>query len=206
MSGISQSGPLKRFEGQVQSSWKGKKVDDKGQYVLTHLRIPLSAEHNVDVIVYSTETILISSSPNLPRDQFERVADQVARTAQTSLAPVSVARPVTALRARSLLDYSKSLNLDNELERMISVVICDTSNEILLTERMKEMGIQGPPLEEGIPRKISILEEKSFKVYRASDIKNVRESRNSIVHKGQIPHKIEAQTCLEVSNDVYSQL
>jgi len=203
---ISEADNLRRFERNLVESWKAKKVEDKGQYVLTHLRIPLFGNHNLEVMVYTSDIVFISTSPNAASGEFDRMAELVAKAADSAKRSVSAMRPITVLRAKSLLEFAKQLKLDDENQRMVAVITSDISNEVMLTERMKAEGIQGPPLSEGIPNKIALLQKKGVNVPRAKEVVNTRELRNLIVHNGQIPDKAQAQKCLEVTTDLCQNL
>jgi hypothetical protein len=84
---------------------------------------------------------------------------------------------------------------------MVIVILCDTANEIILREQMKALGIQRPPLDEGIPEKIKRIEGKGQVVYRSEEVKNIKDLRNGIVHRGDIPDKSQAEKCLEITRD-----
>ncbi|MGQ9469040.1 MAG: hypothetical protein ACUVTD_04350 [Nitrososphaerales archaeon] len=111
-------------------------------------------------------------------------------------------RPLTLQRAKTILEIASKLNLDNEYERMLAVILADTSNEIVLREKMKGMKIEGAPLDEGIPDKIKRLESKGAVVYKEDEIKNIKEVRNRIVHYGDIPDKSQSIDALKVAKEV----
>jgi len=82
------------------------------------------------------------------------------------------------------------------------VILADISNEIVLTEKMRSLKIEGQPLEEGIPGKVKRIKGKEGFVYRENEILNIRELRNQVVHLGSIPDKGQAERALEVARDV----
>jgi len=110
------------------------------------------------------------------------------------------------MKAKSLLDYAGRLNLNDENDRMVAVIISDTSNEIILTECLKSFEIKGDALREGIPQKIDRLVSKGMNVHKPTEIKNSRELRNDIVHNGNVPNKDQAERCLLNSNQFYESL
>jgi hypothetical protein len=198
--GISDPKNILRFEHFIQKSFRCKRVEDRGQYVVTHWRI--QDTNPIDVIVFTSDKIYISGSPLMPKSEFDQIATRIARIAQDSVSKLAEERPVTLQRARSILEFTLRLNPEDEFERMVMVILADTSNEIVLTERMKALKIKGPPLEEGIPNKIECIKDKGSSVYKEAEIRNVRELRNGIVHTGNIPTSGEAKRCLEISLDV----
>ncbi|KPV62195.1 MAG: hypothetical protein AOA66_1434 [Candidatus Bathyarchaeota archaeon BA2] len=105
------------------------------------------------------------------------------------------------LRAKNILEFASKLNVDDDYERMVAVILADTSNEIVLREEMKAAGIEGPPLDEGIPEKIKRLDKGKF-VCEEDGVKNTRELRNGIVHRGDIPDKTQAAKALEIAKTV----
>jgi len=203
---VSKADTAKRFHNLLSESLKCKKVEDKGQYVVTHHRIHTTGGQDVEVILYTNDTVFVSSSPRMARSEFEALADKVVGLAEISKTSVSELRPVTVLRAKSLLDYASSLDFEDENQRMVAVIICDTSNEIMLTELMKTLGITGPPLDEGIPEKIQSIKGKGRPVHKEDEIRNIRELRNAIVHRGQIPDMSQAKKCLEICAGAFQQI
>ena len=203
MPGMARVEVLEKLEAVLSESMTAKKVADKGQYVLLHMKVPVLS-YPLDVIIYTTEIVLLSSPQGLPEHEFNKAADQIAQAIGWATKSLTGARPISTLRAKSLLTYVESLNLANENERMVSVIICDTCNEIMLREQMIALGIQGPPLEDGVPDKIKKIKEKKGMVYKENDIVQIRELRNTIVHHGQIPDKLQAEKCLDVSKDFFN--
>ena len=114
----------------------------------------------INVIVYTTETVLITGSPKIPEQEFNKTAIRIAEIAQRSTTKLSKLRPITFQRAEGIINFALNLNPDSEYERMVIIILADTSNEIVLTELMKSLGIKGESLKEGIPKKIEKLREK----------------------------------------------
>jgi hypothetical protein len=185
----------------LEEKYKCKRIEDKGEYVVGHCRIGLQEDQEIDVVAFTSDTLLIRASPKTPSELFHTVCSAVEKLAGQATTSVSAARPLTTQRAKTILDYASKLDLHNEIQRMVIVILCDTVNEIILREQMKALEIQGPPLDEGIPEKIERIEGKGQVVYRSAQVKNIRELRNGIVHQGNIPDKSQAEKCLEVTSD-----
>lgn len=198
--GIKEPKNVRRFEHFIQKTFKCERVEDKGEYVVTHWRI--QGTKLIDAIIFTNDKIHISGSPLMPPDEFNHVATRIAEIAQESVAELAEERPVTLSRARSILGFASKLNSSNEFERMVIVILSDTSNEIVLTERMKALGIKGSPLGEGIPNKIGYIKKMGKSVYKEKEIRNVRELRNSIVHDGNIPTSVQADDSRKIALDV----
>jgi len=200
--GISSKEAIGRFEYSLSRKFNCKRVEDRGQYVVFHGRIHLGNKSNMDVIIYTTDKIFISASPFLQSEEFDEVSTQIIGIAQQSVKKLTDLRPVTLQRARSILEFASKLDIGDEFQRMVVVILADTSNEIVLREHMKALKIQGPPLEAGIPEKIKYIKQKGNFVYAENEILNVRELRNGIVHYGNIPDKKQTAEALRIALDV----
>ena len=196
------SANIDRFKYSLSEAFGSTKVEDRGEYVVMHERIPLENRHFVDVIVYTTDRMYLSASPFVPVEMFNRVATEVIRLAQQSTTRLAKVRPLTLQRARNILDFASRLDPTNDFERMVIVILADTSNEISLTEQMKAAEIGGAALDYGIPAKIKCLKDKGEVVFKADEMKNVRELRNGIVHQGNIPDKTQAIEALKIAHSV----
>ena len=200
--GIASPDAVKRYRGFLENEFKAENVPDRGQYVLLHKRIKLPQKKSIDVIVYSTDTIYVSGSPYVDEEEFATIATRIVQLAQQATVPLEQIRPISIQRARCILDFAQKLNLENEYERMVAIILSDTCNEIVLREQMKALKIKGAPLDEGIPVKIKRIKDKGYSVIAEEAIKNLRETRNRIVHHGEIPHKGQAAEALKIADQV----
>ena len=196
------SANIDRFRYSLSDAFRSTKVEDKGEYVVMHERIPLQNRHFMDVIVYTTDRMYLSASPFVSVDTFNRVATEVIRLAQQSTIRLAKVRPLTLQRAKNILDFTSKLDPTNDFERMVIVILADTSNEVCLREQMKAAKIGGTALDYGIPDKIKCLKDKGEVVFKADEMKNVRELRNGIVHQGNIPDKTQAIDALKIAQSV----
>jgi len=202
VSGISRAKAIEQFEYGLKSIFNSKRIEDKGQYVVLHYRIDLLGKGGIDIIAYTSDVIFISGSPRIPKEKFDKIANQIGQIAQHSVKRLVETRPITLQRAEAIIRFAFKLNPDNEYERMVIVILADTSNEIVLTESMKSLNIKGDPLKAGIPVKIKKLKEKGKVPYKEEEIINIRELRNRIVHEGTIPTKEQATRALKVAQEV----
>jgi hypothetical protein len=200
--GISAKEAVDRFDHTLSKVFNGKRIEDKGQYVVYHGRIHLGDKNELDVVLYTTDTIFVSATPSLPGITFNEVATKIVSLAQQCTTKLTEARPITLQRASSILEFASSLNPDDEFQRMVMVILSDTSNEIVLREQMKALKIEGAPLDDGVPEKIKRLKQKGVFVYRETEIGNIRELRNGIVHYGNIPDKNQAIEAFKLAQDV----
>lgn len=196
------SANIDRFKYCLSEAFRSTKVEDKGEYVVMHERITLQNKHSMDVIVYTTDRMYLSASPFMSVETFNRVATEVIRLAQQSTIRLAKVRPLTLQRAKNILDFALKLDPTNDFARMVIVILADTSNEIFLREQMKAAKIRGTALDYGIPDKIKCLKDKGEVVFKADELKNVREVRNGIVHQGNIPDKTQAIDALKIAQSV----
>lgn len=135
--GIASEAPIRKYAGFLQDQYEVTEVPDRGEYVLLHRRIKLPERKAIDIIVYSTDRIYVSGSPYVDDADFDTMATRIIQLAQQATAPLEEARPISLQRAKSIFDFARRLNLDSEYERMVAIILADTSNEIVLTEQMK---------------------------------------------------------------------
>lgn len=200
--GISSGDSIKRYKALLESEYGAMDVEDKGEYVLLHERIKLPERKFVDIIVYSTERMYVSGSPYIGTDEFARMATRIIELAQQAITPLEEVRPVSVQSAKDILDFAKNLDLGKEYERMIAIILSDICNEIVLREKMKALRIDGAALDDNIPEKIKRLKDKGCSVAEEAAIRNLRETRNRIVHYGDIPHKGQAEESLRIAEHV----
>jgi hypothetical protein len=200
--GISSGNAIKRYKTLLSNEFGAFDIEDKGEYVLLHKRIKLPEKRFVDIIVYSTETIYVSGSAYIDAQEFAGMATRIIQLAQQATAPLEQTRPISVQRAKDILDFATRLDLSNEYQRMIAIILSDTCNEIVLREQLKALNIDGAPLDEGIPDKIKRLKDKGQSVIDEAAIRNLRETRNRIVHYGDVPHKGQAEEALKIANHV----
>jgi hypothetical protein len=201
--GISSGESTKRYKVLLENEFGAVDVPDRGEYVSLHKRIKLPDRKFVDIIVYSTDLIYVSGSLYIESEEFARIATKTIELAQqANTAPLEEMRPISVQRAKDILEFAKHLDLDKEYERMIVIILSDTCNEIVLREKMKAMNIDGAPLDDNIPEKIKRLKVKGYQIVDEEAIKNLRETRNRIVHYGDIPHRGQAEESLKIADHV----
>ena len=199
---ISKVVSLKKLRYFLLTNYDIERVADKGSTVLCHMRINIRDGFRIDVIIYSNDTVFFSSSLKTPEKLFEEVKSRILELANESVTKLTDVRPITLLRAANILKFVTELDVTDEYQRMVIVILSDTSNEIILTEKMQALKIKGPPLISGIPDKIGYLEKKGKNVYLKTEIINTRTLRNGIVHQGEIPHRDQALEALHIAEEV----
>jgi len=193
---------IEYFDHFLSKELDSTKIEDVGtSYVITHHKIN-TGQHDITVEVYTSEKIVIKGSPRIPPDEFERIASKVIEIANRSKLSVADDRPITLTRAIGIMDYALKLDLSDEYQRMVAVILADLVNEIILTEIMRNQGIKGTPLEEGVPKKIKYLKENGIPIYLEKEIKNIRDLRNGVAHRGEFPDETQAKQAINVAQKV----
>ncbi len=203
--GLSEKSALDKFLYNLRNNFSAQQTTDRGQgqYVLAHERINADGD-DIDVIVYSSSKVYITASSKMNPTKFNGIASTIVESARKSTTTIKKKRALQLQRVDTIVSFISSINLGDEGHRMIAVVLADTSNEIVITEYMKNLQIQGPPLEDNLPNKIKYLQNKGENVYREDDIRQVRTVRNAVVHQGSIPDKKQAQAAIDISKDILS--
>jgi len=200
--GISSEAAIKRYKVFLENEFGAEDVRDRGEYVLLHKRIKMPERKSVDVIVYTTSRIYVSGSAYIEEDEFASMATRIIQLAQQATTPLEIKRPISTKIAECILEFAKTLDLDDEYVRMVAFILSDTCNEVILREQMEALNIEGAPLDEGIPDKIKRIKKKGYTVIAEDAIVNLRKRRNRIVHYGEIPHKGETEEALKTAEQV----
>lgn len=199
--GFAKPGSVNKFKAMVTGKYETKVLDDKSEYTSLHLRVTVYSNQSAEVILYTTGTLTVSCSPYLDTPKFEAFAADIQKIAKSSTRSVGETRALAVVRARELNEYAQKFDTADDLQRMVAVIVSDTSNEIILREKMISLGIQGDPLEDGVPKKIEHLEKKGETVLMKDKVKQVRELRNDIAHRGSIPSKEQANMAIKWSTE-----
>lgn len=199
--GFAKPSSIGKFSGMVAAKYETKVLDDKGEYTSLHLRVTAYPDQRVEVILYSTGTLTVSCSPYLDTGRFEAFARDIEKMAKSSTQSVGESRPLAVVIAKELNEFAHKFDTADERQRMVAVIVSDTANEIVLREMMISQGIEGEALEKGVPKKIEYLEGKGEIVYMKEQVKQIRELRNGIAHRGTIPSKEQANMAIKWSTD-----
>ena len=90
-------------------------VDDKGKRGVFQFRIDIENEMKADIILYSTGKLYLSSSPRIDKKAFSELEGRVIGIAERCIDTLFDKRPVTALRAASILDFACELDPQNTI-------------------------------------------------------------------------------------------
>lgn len=206
--GIAESDALRRFERQLKDKYKVMGLPLTQQYQVYRVRLCLKCapEIPVSLQIFTSGTILIQGSPKIPKNEFESETDTIAEMAKQSVEIPSTSKTSPfKLRARVLLEYVSELDPNNEVERLVIVILGDIIVDLLLCEKLTQLKLKRDTLEQYIPIKLKIINSKKS-VYRKKDIENLHILRNRIAHGLGLITKEEADWAKELTEDLIKNL
>lgn len=180
-------------------------VRDRGKYITKHIRVYLEDGSSSDVSLFSTDTIVVTATPKADKKAFDSFFEDVKKCANSCIKSIKSSRPLALICAENLIEHVNNLDTNVDTERIVAVILSDTANEIVLREKLRIHRVNGSALDDGIPKKIERLKAKKEEVYRESEIIDVRDLRNNVVHKGIIPSKDQTIKVIEISSDFISK-
>ena len=191
-------GCIEKFRILANQKYTYSEIKDKGKKVVFHIKIEIE-QGPITLKFYTNGTLHLSASPKLDLAIFDSIVKSVEGIAEQCTESIHDKRPVSAIRAREVLEFVSELDTAKSNERMVAVILCDTANEVILTEIMKDKRISGSALREGVLKKISYLEGKNVVVPFSKELSNIREVRNKAVHDGQIPSEGQVSAALKTT-------
>jgi hypothetical protein len=199
--GLTKREAAEKFQALISYKYGVKPSKDKGDYTVFHWKVGIEGDVKADMILFNNGTLTVSATPNLGTAKFDVFCQEIEKLATSGATSMAEEKPLPITRASGLIEYAKGLSLAAEKERMVAVIICDTSNEIVLTTKMRLLKFDGEALKAGVPKKIEYIEGKGEAVYLKERIKEIRELRNDVAHSGSIPSQKEAEQVVGWSND-----
>jgi hypothetical protein len=191
-------GCIGKFEIMLGQKYGHTKIIDEGIQVLFHFKIIID-EIPITIKFYTNGTLHFGASLKLDLARFDSTVESIHSIVKQCTESIHDRRPVSTIRAKEILEFASRLDFDKSNERMVAVILCDSANEIILTEIMKDKQISGTALSEGVKKKISYLEKKGIVIPFSMKLSDIREVRNSAVHDGQIPSEGQVATALDIT-------
>jgi hypothetical protein len=161
----------------------------------------------VHLEVFANSNVVFTSSPELD-PLFAQISANIELILRESLSIVSSRTTVRVARARRIKDYVDGLSVDDEIQRMVIVALCDIILDLIVTEKLFSFTTRREDLEnESVGAKISQLERQHHvKLYKPKEIRDIRELRNKIAHGGTSPAREEAIYSREETSDIFNTL
>lgn len=206
ISNISDAEHLAKFQRLLSQKHNAKMEPVTQDYMILRTKIYVAPKTPITLSVFTTDKLFFQVSPKIPVETFNSTVESILSLARQSVEILTKKATPTTLRAEQLLNYVESLNLDNEVERMITVFLCDIVIDLLLIEKLRSFRITDRKLLEGyIPTKLKALRKK-ITIPRDADIERLHIMRNGIAHGADIVSKSEAEWGRNLVRDVYKNL
>ena len=167
-------------------------------------KVGLPREVHLEVFVNSNA--VITASPEVA--SFPQISTEIHGILGEAVKIVSSTNSIRVARARRVKDYIAGLSVDDEIQRMAIVALCDIVLDLMVTERLSSFTRNNADLEnESVGSKISLLEGRhNVRVYKSRVIRDVRELRNKIAHGGTAPAIPDAVCSRDETFDIFNTL
>jgi hypothetical protein len=161
----------------------------------------------VHLEVFSNSNVTLTSSPEVA-PLFPQISTEIDGILREAVTIVSGRDSIRAARARRIKDYVSTLSVDDEIQRMAIVTLCDVILDLMVTEKLSYFTGRRDELEnESVGAKISLLERQHHvQLYKSRTIRDVRELRNKIAHGGASPAREEVVYSRDETFDIFSTL
>ena len=155
----------------------------------------------VTVNVFTTGKVQVQSSEENPF--FKEVNENIKLIINTFDLKFNKNTHHLINRAKTLSEYINTLDIEQDVNRMASIIISDTSCEILLKVRVElicdKKAIPKRNVDLDDRKKIfRFITEKSYIEVLEKKIKDLRELRNKLVHQGDIPSRNDSIFAKEI--------
>jgi len=158
----------------------------------------------VHVEIFTNENINIKASPEL-QIVFGDLCSELKMISQEAINILSRQDSVRVRRAERIAEYMRNIPVENEVERMIIVTLCDIILDLLVTQKLSDFTNRRQDLEnESVGAKLGML-EKQFKIpiYKPKAIRDIRGLRNRVAHGGDAPAIEEASFAKDATIDIF---
>jgi hypothetical protein len=202
--GISDEDALIRFHKALEQEYRVNKQELTQPSMVTRISFSLNCckDFPVTLMIWATDTILVQGSPNIPKTGFEEEVGTIIELAKSSIESTpSSTDSMDLIRARTILAYIDTLNIEVDVERMVLVSLCDIVLDLILCHQIEVLGLPSGVKDAYLPSKIASIEKKES-VYREDQILRAHRLRNQIAHGGSLITQDEAKWVLELTIDV----
>ena len=145
----------------------------------------------VHLEIFTNENTNIKASPEL-RNIFVGICSEMEGILKEAVSILSREDTIRVKRAGRIMSYMQDVSVDDEVERMVIVTLCDIILDLLVTEKLSHFTRKRQDLEnESVGAKLGMLEDR-IPVYKPKAIRNIRDLRNKVAHGGASTAKDEA--------------
>lgn len=167
-------------------------------------KVGLPREVHLEVFVNSNAAI--TASPEVA--SFPQISTEIQGILGEAVKIVNRTNSIRVARARRVKEYIAGLSVDDEIQRMVIVALCDIVLDLMVTERLSGFTRNNADLEnDSVGSKIGLLEGRyNVRVYKSKVIRDVRELRNKIAHGGTAPAIADAVCSRDETFDIFNTL
>jgi len=186
--GICDPDCLKKFKTLLSQQFTVYLYEDVPSHMTCKAKLErIGSPKEVHVEIFTNENTNIKASPEV-RTLFGAICSEVESILKEAVSILSRqdTRAVRVNRAGRIMEYMRNISVENEVERMVVVTLCDIILDLLVTEKLSHFTHRRQDLEdERVGAKLGML-EKQFKipVYKPKAIRDIRELRNKVAHGG----------------------
>lgn len=181
----------------------------KDSSVPSHMRFKaqlsrVGVPREVHIEVFANSNTVIKASPEV-RPLFNEIYDEIEVMLKESVNFLSKQDNVRTNRARRIKEYMESFSVEDEVQRIVIVTLCDVILDLIVTEKLSRFTSRPESLEnDSVGAKLGML-EKQFKIplYKPKAIRDIRELRNKVAHGGATTARDEAAFAKEATLDIF---
>lgn len=165
-------------------------------------RVGLPREVHIEVFVNSN--VEIKASPEV-KSSFSAICADMERILKEAVNILSRQNTVRVDRARRIKDYMSDFSVEDEVERMVIVTLCDIVLDLMVTEKLSHFTSRREDLEdESVGVKLGKLEKQyCMPLYNSRVIRDIRDLRNKVAHGGATTARDEANYAKSKTLDIF---
>jgi len=166
-------------------------------------RVGLPREVHIEVFVNSN--VEIKTSPEV-ESSFSTICADIERILKEAVNILSGQNTVRVERARRIKDYMSDFSVEDEVERMVIVTLCDIVLDLMVTEKFSHFTSKREDLEdESVGVKLGKLEKQytHMPLYNSKAIRDIRDLRNRVAHGGATIARDEADYAKSKTLDIF---
>jgi len=196
---------LKKFKTLLSQCFNVHVEDDIPDHMAFKARLRrtgLPRELHIEVFV--NENMGIQASPEV-QSFFQNICLEIENILKEAVDILSRQDTVRVSRAERIMEYMRDISVDNEIERMVIVTLCDIILDLLVTEKLSHFTHRRQYLEnESVGAKLEMLKnEFKISVYKPKAIRDIRNLRNKVAHGGASTAREEAVFAQNTTIDIF---
>ncbi len=201
--GICETTCLKKFKVLLSQSFTVEEEEEIPAHMRFKARLRRTGlPREAHIEIFSNENTEIKASPEIKK-YFQSVCSEVEMILNEAVDLLSGQDTVRVSRAERIKEYMESIPVENEVERMVIVTLCDVILDLLVTEKLSRFTTRRNDLEhESVKAKLGML-EKRIPVYKPKAIRDIRDLRNRVAHGGISPARAEATFAMNTTIEIF---